>query len=70
MTGAEIRAARINAGFSVRGLGRELNMPEQTIRRLEADLGASPANAKKLADWLGVTVLDVLPVEDADRSAA
>lgn len=56
----DLKADRLNAGFSIRGLAREIDVPEQTIRRVEAGLGAEPANLKKIADYFGTTVVDVL----------
>lgn len=59
---------RLNAGYSIRGLSRELGVPEQSIRRLEAGLGITPANAKKIADFYGLTVVELL--HNAERQAA
>ena len=33
---------RLNAGYSIRALAREIDVPEHTIRRLENGLGADP----------------------------
>lgn len=68
MTGEELRIARINRGISIRGLARELGVPEQSIRRLEGGIGISLPYAKKIADWHEVQVTDILPVEP--RAAA
>ena len=70
MTGNELRAVRMNRGYSIRGLARELDIPEQSIRRLERGLGISLGYAKRLADWHGVEVLDILPAAEPERSAA
>ena len=59
MTAAQMRAARLNAGFSIRGLGRHIGVPEQSIRRLEDGLAVSPEYAKKVADFYGVLVTDL-----------
>lgn len=64
MTPDEFRVKRINAGKSRRGLARELEIPEQTLRRYEAGLGISLANAKKLADYLGLKVTDLPPFRE------
>lgn len=58
---------RLNRGFSIRALADKLDVPEQSIRRLESGAGVHPANAKKIADWAGCTVVDLMPV---DREAA
>ena len=60
MTGAEVRTAYLNAGFSRRAFGREIDVPEQSIRRLEDGLPISPRYAKRIADFLGVTVMDLI----------
>ena len=70
MTGAEMRVLRINAGVSRRALARLLDVPEQSLRRIERGEGVSLAYAKKIADFYGVTVLDILPVGEPERSAA
>lgn len=51
---------RLNAGYSIRALAREIDVPEHTIRRLENGLGADPANVKKIADHFATTVVEVL----------
>jgi transcriptional regulator with XRE-family HTH domain len=61
MTGAELRAARINKGLSRRGLAREIQVPEQTLRRLESGQSISPRYAKRVADHFGLAVTDLLP---------
>jgi ribosome-binding protein aMBF1 (putative translation factor) len=62
----DLKTARLNAGLSIRGLAREIDVPEQSIRRFEAgDSGLHPANAKRIADRFGVQVTDLLPVKEA-----
>jgi ribosome-binding protein aMBF1 (putative translation factor) len=63
----DLTTARLNEGLSIRGLARELDIPEQSIRRLESGFGINPATAKKIADKFGVAVTD-LPVF-AERAA-
>lgn len=58
---------RLNSGHTIRSLARELDVSEQSIRRLEAGEGVRPAIAKKVADYFGVQVTDLMPV---DREAA
>jgi transcriptional regulator with XRE-family HTH domain len=60
----DLRSARLNAGFTIRGLAREIGIAEQTLRRLEGGEGAHPASAKKVADFFGVQVTDLMPFED------
>ena len=63
MSTFNLTEARLNAGYSIRGLARELDVHEHAIRRLEAGEGAHPASAKKVADHFGVQVTDLLPME-------
>lgn len=58
-------AARLNAGLTQRELSEQVGVPLQTVQRLEAGLGARPGNAKKIADFFGVRVTDLLPVSEA-----
>jgi ribosome-binding protein aMBF1 (putative translation factor) len=61
----DLKTARLNAGLSIRGLAREIDVPEQSIRRFEAgDSGLHPANAKRIADRFGVQVTDLLPIKE------
>lgn len=64
----DLTAARLNAGKSIRGLAKEIGVAEQTVRRLEDGESVHPANAKKVADYFGVLVTDIMPI--GDRSAA
>lgn len=68
MTPAELRIARINRGYTIRGLAREIDVPEQSIRRIEGGSRISLPYAKLIADFYGVLVTDLWPV--ADRTAA
>lgn len=61
MTGEELRIVRINKGLSRRGLAREIQVPEQTLRRLESGQSISPRYAKRVADRFGLAVTDLLP---------
>lgn len=64
----DLKTARLNAGLSIRGLAREVDVPEQSIRRFESgDGGLHPANAKRIADHFGIKVTDLMP---AVREAA
>lgn len=57
--------ARLNSGHSIRSLGEELGIGYQSIRRLEAGEPVRPAAAKKVADFFGVKVTDLMPLEVA-----
>jgi len=58
-----MRRARLNAGFTKRGLAREAKVGVETVRRLEAGKGARPSNAKRVADAIGLQVTDLMPVD-------
>jgi transcriptional regulator with XRE-family HTH domain len=66
----DMRKERINRGFSIRALARELGIPEQTIRRAEDGQAPSIANAHKLANFYGVKVTDIWGVDSWDRTEA
>lgn len=57
----DLRRERINAGLSLKGFARRLQVPEGTLRRLEAGLPVRPESVKPVADFFDVDVLDVAP---------
>lgn len=63
----DLAAERLNRGYSIRSLAEELGVHQHAIRRLEAGEGVHPATAKKVADFFGCQVTDLMAVE---RSAA
>jgi transcriptional regulator with XRE-family HTH domain len=65
-----LRDARLNSGLTQRALARRAGVTLSTVQRLEARQGARPANAKKVADYFGVQVTDLLPPLDDDGKAA
>lgn len=60
----QVRTARINAGHTTRSLATELGMHPATLQRIEDGESAHPANVKKVADFFGVKVTDLLDTED------
>lgn len=66
----DLRAAYLNAGFSRRSFGREIDVPEQTIRRLEGGEPISPRYAKRIADFFEVKVTDLMPLDDRNGPVA
>lgn len=62
----DLTTARLNSGYSIRGLADKLGVPEQSIRRLENGEGVHPARAKVVADHFEVQVTDLLPVPAGD----
>lgn len=65
----DVRAGYLNAGYSRRSFGRLIGVPEQTIRRLEGGEPISPRYAKRIADFFGVKVTDLMPLEPQERVA-
>lgn len=64
-----LAAERLNRGHSVRSLARELGVSEQSIRRLEDGDGVHPATALKVADYFGLKVTDLLPLDSGPAAA-
>lgn len=64
----DLEEARVNAGHSLRSLADALSIAPATIQRLEAGETVHPANAKKIADFFGVKVTDLMPL-DKERAA-
>lgn len=67
-TAARLREHYMNLGMSRRSYALKLGVPEQSLRRLEAGLGVHPANAKLVADDLGVKVTDLMPLPERDAA--
>ena len=65
----DLTRARVNKGHSIRGLARELEVHEATIRRLEQGLPVRPESAKPIADYFGVQVTDLLSDHDSKAAA-
>jgi transcriptional regulator with XRE-family HTH domain len=59
----DLLAARLNAGLTQRALAKDCGVSLTTIQRLEAGGSASPSNAKRVADYFGIQVTDLLPIE-------
>jgi transcriptional regulator with XRE-family HTH domain len=64
-----LRAERMNAGYSIAQLADELGIHHRQIRRLEAGGSIGPANAKKIADKFGVKVTDLMPLDPTEAAA-
>jgi transcriptional regulator with XRE-family HTH domain len=60
-----LRDERVNRGFTIRGLAKEIGVTEQTVRRLENGEIVRPANAKKVADFFECKVTDLMPIDGA-----
>jgi transcriptional regulator with XRE-family HTH domain len=61
----DVLAARLNQGMTQRELAAKCGVSLTVIQRLEGDGGAHPRTAKKVADYFGVQVTDLLPLEKA-----
>lgn len=59
----DLALARLRAGYSQRSLAVELGVHRGTLKTLEDGGTVHPANAKKVADFFGVQVTDLMPVE-------
>lgn len=63
MTADDIRAGYLNAGMSRRQFAQHIGVSEVVIRRIEDGAAVHPANAKKVADFFGCKVTDLMPLE-------
>lgn len=66
----DLRSAYLNRGFSRRSFADEVGVPEPSIRRLERGLGVHPGRAKKVADYFGLRVTDLLGSDGSEPRAA
>ena len=60
----DLRAARLNQGLSQRATASNCGVSLTTIQRLESGKTATPANAKRVADYFDVQVTDLMPVTE------
>lgn len=60
-----LKAERLNRGLSRAEFGRHVGLSREGVRQLEKN-GRQPqaATAKRVADFLGVQVTDIWPVDD------
>lgn len=63
----DLRTERIRRGLTLPQLADQAGVPYHVARRVEQGKRIREDNAKQLADFLGVDVIDVLP---AEREAA
>jgi ribosome-binding protein aMBF1 (putative translation factor) len=64
----DLERARVNAGYSIRGLARHLEIHEATLRRLERGLPVRPGSAKPIADYFNVQVTDLMPADSREAA--
>lgn len=65
-----LRAARLNRGLSLMDAGTLIGVHRRTLYRAEQGEMPQAALAKKIADFYGVQVTDIWPVDDDDETAA
>jgi lambda repressor-like predicted transcriptional regulator len=66
-TGSEpfdLITARLDAGLSLRAAAREIGVPIWVIRYAESGGRPQPQSAKRIADFWGLRVTQIWPVED------
>lgn len=70
----DLTTERINRGLSIRALSAATGVHQHTIRALEGRLGeprpVTESNAKKIADYFGRTVLDLIDEDLMPRAIA
>lgn len=59
-----LREARLNRGLSARQVALEIGIAQETFRRLEDGEPVHPSSAKKVADYFGVRVTDLMPAQE------
>ncbi len=68
--GTLLRRRRIDGGYSISALGRELGIDKSNLSKAERGMGGlSPENLKKLSDRLGVPMGELV-LDIADKRAA
>ena len=61
----DFKAERLNRGLSLDALAAETGVAKSTLARVEkGGPQPNPANAKAIADYYGVAVTDLWPVEE------
>jgi transcriptional regulator with XRE-family HTH domain len=62
-------AERVNRGLSVLEAAEQIGVARGTLSRAEQGVMPSPRNAKKVADFYGVQVTDIWPVDREEAGA-
>lgn len=60
----DLRTERLNRGLSQSALARETGIDRGTVIRMERGQRPLPDTALKVADFFGVRVTDIWPVDD------
>lgn len=71
MTPKQMREFRLNAGLSLSAVSEQIGVPKRLLAELEngVPVRPHPHNAKRLADFYGVKVTDIWPVDDLEPAA-
>lgn len=64
-----IRAERINRGLSTREAAVAMGISRPTLERAEAGDELRPRQAKCIADFYGVRVTDIWPIDDIEPAS-
>lgn len=59
-----LKAERLNRGLSRAELGARVGLSREGVRRIEQGNQPQAATAKRIADFYGVRVTDIWPVDD------
>lgn len=63
--GVTLLTERLNRGLSPEDAAAEIGISRVTLQRAESDLPIQAAKAKLIADFYGVLVTDIWPVDEA-----
>lgn len=61
---------RLNRGLSVAGAAAEIGIHRATLSALERGESVHPASAKRVADFFGCKVTDLMPLDESEPTAA
>jgi ribosome-binding protein aMBF1 (putative translation factor) len=65
----DLRTERLNQGLTVKGLALELGLHHDTVRKIEDGEPVHPSSAKKVADHFGISVVELLGLEENGEAA-
>lgn len=65
-----LRTLRLNMGLSTRKAAIRIGIARETLERAERGEDVWPETAKKIADFYGLRVTDIWPVDPAPASEA
>lgn len=66
----DLKAARLNKGLSLRAAAIRVGVDMHALWRAERGGSPSPATAKVIADFYGVQVTDIWPLEEPAEKIA